>query len=73
MEHFHQTSAILCLIDFAEYHLAFLKSDSLMVTYVTYNTVFLVLWEVLTLCFTYSNSARHLWPSALILLHAFLW
>ena len=39
MEHFHQISAILCFIDFAEYHLTFLISDSLIVTYVTYNTV----------------------------------
>ena len=40
MGHFRQKSAILFFINFAEYpHLAFLTNDSLIVSYVTYNTV----------------------------------
>ena len=39
MGHFHQKSAILFFINFAEYpNLAFLMNDPLMVNYVTYHT-----------------------------------
>ena len=71
MEHFHQKSAILIFINFAEYpHLAFLTNDSLVVNYITYNPVCLTRTvEALTVYFAYITSTRRLWRGSLPFSH----